>query len=246
MCTRPGKIEQSRTGKPDPSRHFTISDANIFAAGTDFVRAVQQELDGRAPQDRTVLFFAHGYNTTLSEAVLRLGQFIHDSGYKGVPVLFSWASGGELLSYVYDLNSALQARDDLLETVYLVARTNTRALDLVSHSMGNLLAVEAMRQAKLQVTFNRAGRLRYVILASPDIDVDLFARELSAFPPDERRFYVLISRDDQALSFSKWLARGVPRGGRQQCRGAGPAKNLATPQCDTRLNPISRVTRTSR
>ncbi len=34
------------------------------------------------------------------------------------------------------------------------------------------------------------------------------------FPPDERRqFYVLISRDDIALSFSKWLARGVPRVG---------------------------------
>lgn len=208
-----GKLETSGSRPPNPAKHFTVTDPNIFASGNDYVRAMEEELRRRNPKDRTALIFVHGYNTTLSEAVLRLGQFIEDTGYTGVPILFSWASGGDLLSYVYDLNSALQARDDLLETAHLLARTNVRAVDVVSHSMGNLLAVEAMRQAKLQGSFNRAGRLRYVILASPDIDVDLFRRQLSVFPAKERRFFVLISRDDGALNFSKFLARGVPRVG---------------------------------
>ena len=208
-----GQIETSKSWPPNPSDGFTIADPDVFGSDGDFARSLEAELNRRRPEDRTLMYFVHGYNTTLSEAILRMGQFIHDSGYKGVPVLFSWASGGDPLSYVYDLNSVLEARDDLLHAIYLSVPTNARALDVVSHSMGNLLVVEAMRQAKLEGRFNRTGRLRYVILASPDIDVDLFKRQLDVFPPSERRFYVLVSKDDRTLSFSRWLARGVPRVG---------------------------------
>ena len=59
------------------------------------------------------MFFVHGYNNTTSDAVLRLAQFVEDSGFEGVPVLFDWASAGELTRYVYDLNSSLIARDKI-------------------------------------------------------------------------------------------------------------------------------------
>ena len=60
--------------------------------------------------DREVLVFVHGYNTNFSEAVLRVTQFVNDTGFKGVPILFSWASRGNTMDYVYDINSVLQAR----------------------------------------------------------------------------------------------------------------------------------------
>lgn len=212
---RPGEIELPRSGLPDPERHFTVTEPNVFASEGNFTSALQAELNKRTAKDRNVLIFVHGFNTTLSEAVLRLGQFVEDSNYTGVPVLFSWASSGRLFDYVYDMNSVLIARDNLLRGADLIAKTNVKSVDLLSHSMGNLLAVEAMRQAKISGTFNRSGRLRNVILAAPDIDADLFKQQLTPFASNERKFYILISRDDNALAFSRFLARGVPRVGNE-------------------------------
>lgn len=209
----PGRIERAHRLPPDPARHLTVIDPVLLQTEGAFVTALNAELDKRPREDRSVLVFVHGYNTSLADAILRLGQFVEDSGFRGVPVLFSWASGGRLLNYVYDLNSVLSARDDLLHAAEILGRTGARAADVVAHSMGNLLTVEAMRQAQLLGRFKERGRLRYIILASPDIDVDLFRRQLEPFPRDERRFFVLISRDDEALRVSRPLAGGVARVG---------------------------------
>lgn len=90
----PGKIELARSGLPDPRRHFVATDPVSFSRDHDFVQAIDAELATRAPNERDVLFFIHGYNNTLSDAVLRVAQFVADSGFQGVAVLFSWASGG--------------------------------------------------------------------------------------------------------------------------------------------------------
>ena len=79
--------------------------------------------------------------------------------------------------------------------------------------MGNFLTVEAMKQARLQNRFDSSGKVKNVILASADIDVDVFAEQMSVFNPSERKFYVLISADDKALATSRFLARGVNRVG---------------------------------
>ena len=123
-----------------------------------------------------------------------------------MPVLFSWASAGKLLDYVYDQNSTLAARNDLIEAGDILVASEARSIDIVAHSMGNFLTVEAMRQAKLQNKFDRSGKLKNVILASADIDLDVFTDQMSVFPRSERRFYVLISEDDKALATSRLLA----------------------------------------
>jgi esterase/lipase superfamily enzyme len=208
-----GVVERPEILPPDPTESLTIVEPLLYEGDDAFIAVIEEELRARAPADRNLLVFVHGFNTTLAEAVLRLGQFVEDSGYSGVPILFSWASGGRLINYVYDLNSVLAARDDLLNGTILLGQTSATALDVVAHSMGNLLTVEALRQAELMGRFNKTGRLRHVILASPDIDVDLFRQQLAPFPPEDRRFYVLISRDDGALRVSRILAGGVPRVG---------------------------------
>ena len=59
------------------------------------------------------LVFIHGYRTRFDAAVYRAAQIVHDSGYTGTPVLFSWASAGRTVDYIYDNNSATIARDAL-------------------------------------------------------------------------------------------------------------------------------------
>lgn len=209
----PGKIEKTRSRKPDPEKHFVVTKPYIFAEPTFFKNKINDALSVRDKDSRDVLVFVHGYNVDFSDAVLRVAQFVHDANYKGVPVLFSWASRGRTVDYVYDLNSALQARDRLEQLGALLTQTHAQNFDVVAHSMGNLVTVEAMRQVQMKGHFNTSGRLRRIVLASPDIDVDLFRTQLDVFPEKEDQFFVLISKDDKALEVSRFLAGGVSRAG---------------------------------
>jgi esterase/lipase superfamily enzyme len=52
------------------------------------------------------------------------------------------------------------------------------------------------------------------VLASPDIDIDLFRTQLALLPePIRQRMYLLVSENDSALRFSRRIAGGVPRVG---------------------------------
>lgn len=210
---QPGVVERPRRLPPDPRKDFTVGDPVLYQKDAEFVTGIRRALATRASRDRSLLIFVHGYNTTLTAAVLRLAQFVEDTGYTGIPVLFSWASGGKVVDYVYDINSVLAARDDLLTGAALLRRTDATAADIVAHSMGNLLVIEAMRQAKLEGTYNKASKIRHVILASPDIDIDLFERQIRVFPKSERRFFIFTSRDDKALRVSRFVAGKQPRVG---------------------------------
>lgn len=209
----PGQITRPRRLPADPSKEFSLVAPTGYATEAGFLADLDTELQIRSQQDRSVLVFVHGFNSTYAEAVMRLGQFVHDSGFTGVPVLFSWASAGNALEYVYDLNSALSARNDLVQASGILLRSNASSVNVMAHSMGNLLTVEAMRQAQSAGIFNRSGKLKNIILASADIDMDVFRDQMSVFVPEDRRFYVLISADDKALATSRFLAKGVNRVG---------------------------------
>ncbi len=93
----------------------------------------------------------HGYNTRFEEAVYRLAQIAHDAGAPVVPVLFTWPSRGKLFDFVYDRESATYSRDGL-ETVLqaMVKDPNVREISILAHSMGNFVAVEAIRQMAIR------------------------------------------------------------------------------------------------
>lgn len=209
----PGTIERPKKLPPNPMTDMTVINPVRFSNANQIIEDINNKIMTDANDERSVMVFVHGYNTTFTDAVLRLGQFVEDSGFKGVPVLFSWASAGKLTDYVYDINSALSARTGLIEASDVLIKTNATAINLVAHSMGNLLTVEAMKQAKLQNRFDSSGKLKNIVLASADIDVDVFAEQMAVFDPADRRFYVLISADDKALAASRFLARGVNRVG---------------------------------
>ncbi len=210
---KPGELERARTLPPDPEKHFAIIEPTVYSNDKAFVRALDASLSEMPAQDRNVLFFVHGYNTTISDAILRLAQFVEDTQYEGIPVLVSWASAAKPLQYVYDLNSALSARSDFLEASKIVTSSKANQFDLLAHSMGAFLTMEAISQAELKGEFNRSRRLRNVILAAPDIDFQVFKKQLELISHNNQEFFVLISADDGALSFSKAISGGVDRVG---------------------------------
>ena len=210
-----GRIEKLKPGqKANPREHFLVSQPTLLTSTTSFQGNLNGALGLLPESDKNILVFVHGYNTSLGGAVLRLTQFVHDTGYKGIPILFSWASLGKPHGYVYDLNSALQSRDQLEALAHILRDTDTNQFDILAHSMGNLVTIEAMRNLVRIPDPDAESRLRNVILAHPDVDFDLFEAQFKSFHDKlKEQFTVLVSTDDRALGLSRRIAGGISRAG---------------------------------
>lgn len=196
-----GRIERAKDGNPgDPAKDFTAVDLTIYDSAPQFTAAVADRGD-------RVLVFVHGYNTGFDDGVYRLTQIAHDTKYPGTPVLFSWASGARTRDYVYDKDSSTAARDDLESVLVMLSRTRgIKSIDIIAHSMGNWLAMETLRQLAIAGNRDLGGKLGYVVLASPDIDVDIFKKQMQRYGKPDRPFVVLLSNDDKALRISSLIA----------------------------------------
>lgn len=206
-----GAVEWPRRPPGDPARDFVTRSRDYVAGEADFRRRLKAAVAAKPAADRTVFVFVHGYNTAFDEGVYRFAQVVHDTGFTGIPVLFTWASRGSLLDYVYDRDSATVARDALEMTLRMAAESGATKVVLFAHSMGNWVAVEALRQAKLTGSADFNGKLDQVVLASPDIDVDVFKAQMDRLGPPKIPYFMLISADDRALQLSSFLAGDKPR-----------------------------------
>jgi esterase/lipase superfamily enzyme len=203
-----GKIERPSGRVANPAKYFTASDFVPYDDPPAFVAAMRPDI---ARHGGRVLVFVHGYNNLFDDAVYRITQIVQDTGFDGTPVLFSWASGGRTVDYVYDRDSALGARDRLEETLLLLRQAGARRIDIIAHSMGNLLLIETLRQMAVEDHRDIDGRLGDVVLASPDIDVDLFKTQMKRYGKPDRPFILLLSRDDRALTISQVIGGDRPR-----------------------------------
>lgn len=128
-------------------------------------------------------------------------------------MLFTWASRGKLPDYVYDLNSAAVARGALEETLVELAGTRAEHITVLAHSMGNWLLMETALQARPENRRLLNTRIDDIVLAAPDIDIDLFKAQLKRLGKPPRPFTVIVSRDDKALRISRTIAGGKERVG---------------------------------
>ena len=145
-----GSLELPDSGPGDPAKHFSatyIQKLDLAPVVSD----VRKELQRRPASQRDVLVFVHGYNTNFADAAYRFAQIVYDSGFKGVPVLFTWPSRGQLLAYPYDRESAFYSRDFLEANLRAIARDlGPSRMDILAHSMGTLLTLETLRQAAIR------------------------------------------------------------------------------------------------
>ncbi|MGB3646297.1 MAG: alpha/beta hydrolase [Mesorhizobium sp.] len=206
-----GNIERAKGRAPsDPAKDFTASRVVTYPDRQHFAKALGADVARRG--DRA-LVFVHGFNNGFDDGIYRLTQIAADTNYPGTPVLFSWASGGRITDYVYDKESANAARDDLEATLRLLAATKVKSIDIIAHSMGTWVTMEALRQLAITGDRDLGGKLGYVILASPDIDVDVFKKQMLRYGKPDKPFTVLLSGDDRALQISGLISGSKPRVG---------------------------------
>ncbi len=165
----------------------------------------------RKSPDRSVLVFIHGFNNRFEDSVYRFAQIVQDSGVHSAPVLVTWPSRGSLLAYGYDRESTNYTRN-ALETLfqYLARDPDVREVSVLAHSMGNWLALESLRQMAIR-NGKLPAKFKNVMLAAPDVDVDVFRSQIADMGKQHPQFTLFVSRDDRALAFSRRVWGDIPR-----------------------------------
>src|SRR6185312_8253 len=120
-----------------------------------------------------------------------------------VPVLFTWPSRGSILAYGYDRESNTYSRNALETTLRALASDpDVGEISILAHSMGNWVTLEALRQMAIR-DGRVAPKIKNVLLAAPDVDVDLFRESILDMGKVHPNFTLFVSQDDRALAISR-------------------------------------------
>ncbi|RUM27521.1 alpha/beta fold hydrolase [Rhizobium vallis] len=202
-----GQVQWPKRLPADPLRDFVT----VSVDPLEGERAGETWLKSHMPKSRRVLVFVHGFNNRYEDAVYRFAQIVHDSHADVAPVVFTWPSRASIFDYNYDKESTNYSRDALEE---LLTRTaaNPAVSDvtIMAHSMGTWLTVEALRQMAIR-NGHVASKINNVILASPDLDVDVFGRQFMSLGKEKPHFTIFVSQDDRALALSRRISGNVDR-----------------------------------
>ena len=197
-----GEVQWPRQVPGNPATDFVTLKADVVDR-SEALSWFQRKVRG-VPR-RQVLVFIHGFNNRFEDAVFRFAQVVHDSDAPVVPVLFTWPSRGSVLAYGYDRESTLYSRNALEKLLNAIARDPAIGeISILAHSMGNSLALETLRQMAIR-DGRVAPKIRNVLLAAPDVDVDLAKEAIMDMGPKAKRpsFTLFVSQDDRALAVSR-------------------------------------------
>lgn len=190
--------------KLDEKKHFAIR--SVVKLNKDEWGSIVQE-----KSSKEALVFIHGYNTSFEDALYSNAQILWDIQYKrGTSILFTWASKGQMIDYVYDQQSALLARSAFLDLLRILRdEFGIEKINVLAHSMGNLIVLDALANA--EKTKNPL-RISELILAAPDVDRDYFLQVAANVRKITDGMTLYCSAADKAMTGSRQLAK-VPRAG---------------------------------
>ncbi|MDX8516351.1 alpha/beta hydrolase [Mesorhizobium captivum] len=165
----------------------------------------------RKSPDHSVLVFIHGFNNRFEDSVYRFAQIAKDTSTGSVPILVTWPSRGSTLAYGYDRESTNYTRDAVEKLFQYLARDpDIKEVSILAHSMGNWLAMEALRQMAIR-NGGLPAKFKNVMLASPDVDVDVFRTQIDDMGKQHPQFTLFVSQDDRALALSRRIWGNIPR-----------------------------------
>ncbi|MGL5115299.1 MAG: alpha/beta hydrolase [Beijerinckiaceae bacterium] len=207
-------LARARMRRPGGGFGSELIGSDWTVAGVSLEETAFAQALGAAVADRETLLYVHGYKESFESAARGAITISEGISFQGEPLLFSWPSKAQLLDYGYDRESALYSRDGLEDTLLaLLADGGAARLHIVAHSMGTLLTLETLRQIWARHGDAFATRLGAIVLASADIDLDLFGASLQRLRSLTPRITVISSTGDRALEVSRRMAGGVARAG---------------------------------
>jgi len=200
------KLEMRET----PERHVVLLDVERLPEET-FYTALSERVARSPAKDAFV--FVHGYNVSFEDAARRTAQIAYDLDFPGAPIFYSWPSQASLTGYTVDETNVEWTVPHLREFLAeLVERSGAEHVHLVAHSMGNRALTSALRGLSYRKDVKQP-MFNHVVLTAPDIDADVFRRDLAPrIVKTAERVTLYASSNDKALSYSKTV-HGYPRAG---------------------------------
>lgn len=161
---------------------------------------------GKVKQE-DLLIFIHGYNVTFASALRRTAQLSYDLKFKGVPLNYSWTSQGSTSQYMKDEESVQYTTPHLLKFLREVIKNRGDAnIHILAHSMGTRALTNALKE--LSYLYD-TPQFKNIILAAPDIDVEVF--ESNLYPhilKTAEKVTIYANSEDRALQISNELHDG--------------------------------------
>ncbi len=195
----------------DPTKHVVIMDVTPESDEAFFTK-LRTRVDDSPTKEAFV--FVHGFNVTFEAAARRTAQLAYDLKFDGAPIFYSWPSQGGLLQYTVDETNVAWTVPHLKDFLIGVAeRSGAKSVHLIAHSMGNRALTAALQSLTYEMKQRAEPMFRQVVLTAPDIDADIFRRDIApAITQIADRVTLYASSNDEALVLSKQV-HGYPRAG---------------------------------
>lgn len=196
--------------KENPNKHIILLRTEIIDEEHYFNR-ISMEME--SIKDKKAFLFIHGYNVSFSDAAKRTAQIHYDLKFTGLPFFFSWPSKGNEKDYTRDEQTIEWAKINILSFIEkLINVEKISKFYLIAHSMGNRALTQAIITLYQKYPDLRE-KLQEIILTAPDIDADIFMRDIAPEitqigPP----VTLYASSSDKALHLSKYV-HGYKRAG---------------------------------
>ncbi len=201
-----------RLSSPADSAFSAVGIGDWSITSVDTVPVGESFAAGKSRRD--VLVYVHGFNQSFETAALDAARLSEGLEFRGETMLFSWPSKNSLMSYMYDRESAMWSRDALEGMLdELIVDPSVGQVHIIAHSMGTMVAVEALRQLYDRRAASMTHRFGAIVLASPDIDMDSFTSSVARLGAMSRKITVLTVANDRALGTMRDMAGGVTRVG---------------------------------
>jgi esterase/lipase superfamily enzyme len=208
-------VARARVKPPDSGR-FSLSAVGLGDWSLVAVEPAPQigDLLGQATSGRDVMMYVHGYNQTFEQAAIDAARLSDSIKFAGETMVFSWPSRARLLDYDYDRESAMWSRDALGQVLEdLLASPTIGRVNIVAHSVGTMLTTEALRQLYAKLGDYAGDRVGAIVLASPDIDMDVFTAAIPKIGPLAAKITIITATDDRALAVSRFVNGSTTRVG---------------------------------
>lgn len=190
----------------EPKNHIYISKFDKLLS-KEFFNKINRHLKstkGDNDLSKDIVIFIHGFNVNFNDAVIRAAQIAYDTGFSGVPMLFSWPSDGKLLEYMSDREDATWSVKHVEEFLTdLVKKSKAHRIHIVAHSMGHQVLIGALNRISSTRKKNEKSLFGNIIFAAPDYDAELFKHQVASnivSLADNWTLYT--SKNDAALNVS--------------------------------------------
>lgn len=196
--------------REDPVKHVSMLSLVEMDKATLF-KTVNKRLNDSGTNSAFIFF--HGYNVSFSAAAKRTAQMAYDLKFPGIPFFYSWPSAGKVSAYTKDEVNIQWSEPHIKAFLNDVAtETKIENIYLIAHSMGNRGLTRALASL-ISEKPELKSKFKEVILAAPDIDAEVFKRDIvPKLTSHNLPITLYASADDKALLASKEM-HGYPRAG---------------------------------